>query len=225
MILLQKHGRSLAMLGMLVLALTGCSTPKMGENKYVATPPSVHVAPESRSTGAIYQASTSLSLFEDIKAKRVGDILTTVLNERTNAEKRADTSVDKSSESGIGVPKLFGQTVPELENSISAGHKFETEGDSKQSNKLEGSITVTVARVLSNGNLVVQGEKWITINHGEEFIRIRGIVRPMDIEPDNSISSTKVADAQILYSGKGTLARANKPGWLTEFFLSPLMPF
>jgi flagellar L-ring protein precursor FlgH len=211
---------------MLALFLTACSTPKMGENNYVATPPPpAYVAPEPVGTGAIYQAATSMSLFEDIKAKRVGDILTIVLNERTNAEKRADTTVDKSSETGIGVPKLFGQSVPELENSISAGHKFETEGDSKQSNKLEGSITVTVAKVLSNGNLVVQGEKWITINHGEEFIRIRGIVRPMDIEPDNSVSSTKVADAQILYSGKGTLARANKPGWLTEFFLSPLMPF
>jgi flagellar L-ring protein precursor FlgH len=86
-------------------------------------------------------------------------------------------------------------------------------------------VTVTVAQVLPNGNLVVQGEKWITINHGDEFIRIRGIVRPMDIGPDNSVPSTKVADAQILYSGKGSMARAQRPGWLTEFFLSPLMPF
>ncbi len=208
----------------LALVLSGCSTPKMGENSYQATQP-VYVVQPPATTGAIYQASTSMSLFEDIKAKHVGDILTIVLNEKTNAEKRADTTVDKSSETGIGVPKLFGQTVPELENSINAGHKFETAGDSKQSNKLEGSITVTVAAVLANGNLVVQGEKWITINHGKEFIRIRGIVRPMDIGPDNSVSSTKVANAQILYSGKGTLARANKPGWLTEFFLSPLMPF
>ncbi|WP_456408025.1 flagellar basal body L-ring protein FlgH [Thiolapillus sp.] len=206
------------------LLLGGCAVPKKGETKFVATQP-VYIAPAPASNGAIYQADTSLSLFEDLKARKVGDILTILLDERTNAEKKADTSVDKSSESGIGVPKLFGQTVPELENSVSAGHKFETEGDSKQSNKLEGSITVTVAQVLSNGNLVVQGEKWITINHGEEFIRLRGIVRPLDIGPDNSISSTKVADAQILYSGRGTLARANKPGWLTEFFLSPLMPF
>ncbi|WP_456417503.1 flagellar basal body L-ring protein FlgH [Thiolapillus sp.] len=206
------------------LLLGGCSIPKKGDTAFVATQP-VYVAPTPVSNGAIYQADTSLRLFEDLKARRVGDILTIVLNERTNAEKKADTSVDKSSESGIGIPKIFGQTVPELENSISGGHKFAAEGDSKQSNKLEGSITVTVAQVLTNGNLVVQGEKWITINHGEEFIRIRGIVRPLDIGPDNSISSTKVADAQILYGGRGTLARANKPGWLTEFFLSPLMPF
>jgi flagellar L-ring protein precursor FlgH len=217
---------NLCFLGMASMVLLGgCAIPERGEqSSYTATQP-LYLPPVPPSNGAIYQSGSALVLFEDIKARRVGDILTIVLNERTNAEKKADTSVDKSSESGIGIPKLFGQTVPELENSVSAGHKFETEGDSKQSNKLEGSIAVTVAQVLANGNLVVQGEKWITINHGEEFIRIRGIVRPMDIGPENTISSTKVADAQILYSGRGSLARANKPGWLTEFFLSPLMPF
>lgn len=220
---LRQSGFLLGMVSLLLLG--GCAIPERGEQtSYTATQP-LYAPPPPPSNGAIYQSGSALVLFEDIKARRVGDILTIVLNERTNAEKKADTSVDKSSESSIGVPKLFGQTVPELENSVSAGHKFETEGDSKQSNKLEGSIAVTVARVLANGNLVVQGEKWITINHGEEFIRIRGIVRPMDIGPENTISSTKVADAQILYSGKGSLARANKPGWLTEFFLSPLMPF
>ncbi len=224
MIIMQGQVVFLVGLALLASILTGCATPKGEDPKYLASQP-VYVEPPQQSTGAIYQTASALSLFEDIKARRVGDILTIVLNENTNAEKKADTTLDKSSESGIGVPKLFGQTVPELENSLSAGHKFETTGDSKQSNKLEGSITVTVAKVLSNGNLVVQGEKWITINHGEEFIRIRGIVRPLDIGPDNSISSTKVADAQILYSGKGTMARANKPGWLTDFFLSPLMPF
>jgi len=161
-----------------------------------------------------------------MKASRVGDILTIVLEERTNAEKKADTTVDKSSDSSIGIGGVFnGTPIDETKANAGTAHKFETEGDAKQSNKLEGRITVTVAQVLPNGNLVVQGEKWITINHGEEFIRLRGIVRPVDIGPDNSVSSTKVADAQLLYSGKGTLARANRPGWLTEFFLSPLMPF
>lgn len=221
---LKMQGCFPLMLGALALFLTGCSTPKMGEHKYVATQP-VYVAPAPKSTGAIYQASTSMSLFEDIKAKRVGDILTIVLNERTNAEKKADTTVDKSSETGIGVPKLFGQTVPELENSISAGHKFETEGDSKQSNKLEGSITVTVARVLSNGNLVVQGEKWITLNQGSEYVRFRGIIRPTDIDPRNTISSTRVANAEIIYGGDGAVADSSSMGWLTRFFNSSWMPF
>lgn len=217
---------NLCVLVMASVVLGGCASPPRGkEPAFTATPP-VHREPPRNVSGAIYRPGSAMALFEDNKASRVGDILTIVLEERTNAEKKADTTVDKSSDSSIGIGGTFnGQPIDETKASAGTEHKFETEGDSKQSNKLEGRITVTVARVLPNGNLVVQGEKWITINHGEEFIRIRGIVRPIDIGPDNSVSSTKVADAQLLYSGKGTLARANRPGWLTEFFLSPLMPF
>ena len=78
---------------------------------------------------------------------------------------------------------------------------------------------------LANGNLVVSGEKWITINRGEELIRVTGIVRPVDIRPDNSIDSTQVANAKIEYRGVGTLADSNRPGWLTRFFNSPWFPF
>jgi len=222
------NGRTAIRMGVLALAaavLAGCATPRGEEPAFTATRPVPVTAPPGNN-GAIYQSSTAMTLFEDIKARRVGDILTIVLEERTNAEKKADTAIDKSSESSIGIKGVFNDTtIPTTKAGLDSGHKFETTGDSKQSNKLEGRVTVTVAEVLPNGNLVVQGEKWITINHGEEFIRIRGIVRPMDIGPDNSVSSTKVADAQILYSGKGSLARAQRPGWLTEFFLSPLMPF
>ena len=208
------------------LLLGGCASPPRGEEPSFTTTQPVYPQPVPRATGSIYSSSTALTLFEDMKASRVGDILTIVLEERTNAEKKADTTVDKSSDSSIGIGGVFnGTPIDETKANAGTAHKFETEGDAKQSNKLEGRITVTVAQVLPNGNLVVQGEKWITINHGEEFIRLRGIVRPVDIGPDNSVSSTKVADAQLLYSGKGTLARANRPGWLTEFFLSPLMPF
>jgi len=84
---------------------------------------------------------------------------------------------------------------------------------------------VTVVEVLANGNLVVQGEKWININQGEEYIRLRGIVRPSDISPDNTIASVRVANAQIQYSGDGSLADANEQGWLAKFFNSPWMPF
>ena len=206
-------------------ALAGCATPRGEEPAFRPTPPPP-VAASSANRGAIYDPGTALALFEDIKARRVGDILTIVLEERTNAEKKADTAIDKSSDSSIGVNGTLNDTaIPTTKAALNSGHKFETTGDSKQSNKLEGRVTVTVAQVLPNGNLVVQGEKWITINQGEEFIRIRGIVRPLDIGPDNTVSSTKVADAQIYYSGKGTMARAQRPGWLTDFFLSPLMPF
>jgi flagellar L-ring protein precursor FlgH len=103
--------------------------------------------------------------------------------------------------------------------------EFDGEGASKQSNQLQGSITVTVARRLANGNLLVRGQKWIAINQGKEFVRLQGIVRPIDIDPDNSISSLKVADAMISYGGKGTLADANSPGLLARFFNLSWLPF
>ncbi len=208
------------------LLLGGCATPPGEDPHYVATLPQPMPARPAGNAGSIYQAGTAMALFEDIKARRVGDILTIVLKERTNAEKKADTAIDKSSDSSIGISGTFADTtIPTTKAGVKSGHQFDAQSDSRQSNKLEGSITVTVARVLPNGNLVVQGEKWITINQGDEFIRIRGIVRPTDIAPDNTVASYKVADARIFYSGRGSLARAQRPGWLTEFFLSPAMPF
>jgi flagellar L-ring protein FlgH len=84
---------------------------------------------------------------------------------------------------------------------------------------------VTVADVLPNGNLVVRGEKWLTLNQGDEYIQISGIVRPIDIRTDNTVLSGLVADARITYSGKGMVADSNKMGWLSRFFASAIWPF
>ena len=102
---------------------------------------------------------------------------------------------------------------------------FDGEGASNQSNSLTGDITVTVVESLSNGNLIVQGEKWVTINQGREFIRLKGIIRSIDIGPDNSVPSGKVANAQITYSSKGVLAAANRMGLISRFFHSVLYPY
>ena len=102
---------------------------------------------------------------------------------------------------------------------------FDGEGTSAQSNALTGSISVTVAKRLVNGNLLVRGQKWLTINQGREYVKIQGIVRPVDIGPDNTVASTMVADAVIAYGGTGTLADANTKGWLARFFDSKWMPF
>src|SRR5690606_31799448 len=105
--------------------------------------------------------------------------------------------------------------VPILNTDIGAEQSFEGAGDAAQSNLIEGSITVTVADVMPNGNLRVQGEKWIRINHGEEFIRLRGIVRPIDIGADNTVLSTQIADAELAYGGTGAVAHSSTPGWLS----------
>ncbi len=114
---------------------------------------------------------------------------------------------------------------PILSTDVASKHSFNGAGSAEQSNALSGSIAVTVAEVLTNGNLVVQGEKWIKINQGKEYIRLRGIVRPVDIGADNAVLSTQVADAELAYGGTGAVASSSKPGWLSRFFQSRVWPF
>jgi flagellar L-ring protein precursor FlgH len=112
-----------------------------------------------------------------------------------------------------------------LNMGLDSTSSFGGEASSTQNNSLLGSIAVQVSQVLPNGNLMIQGEKWIQINQGDEYIRLRGIIRPEDLSAANSIPSTLVADARISYGGTGPLEESNTPGWLTRFFMSPMMPF
>jgi len=180
--------------------------------------------------GAVYNAAGSFDLFMDLRARSVGDILTVLLVERTNASKESSTSTARGSSVDTGFPVIGGVPItlngePILNNEFESDTTFDGQADSSQSNRLDGSITVTVAARLPNGNLLVRGEKLITINQGEEFIRLEGIVRPIDIGPANTVASTKVADAAISYSGRGNLQATNRPGWLTRFFNSPWFPY
>ncbi len=209
--------------------ISGCALPKRGDPEFAPAMPQQVFAPVEH-TDAIYQPQTALLLLEDIKARRIGDMITVVLQEQTDAEKTADTGTAKSTSAEISDPTILGGNVtwngdPVLQNSLQSEHAFDGAADSSQSNSLTGSVTVSVVDVLPNGNLVVQGEKWININQGEEYIRLRGIVRPRDVRADNTISSTRVANAQIQYSGDGVLNETNSMGWLARFFNGPWMPF
>jgi flagellar L-ring protein FlgH len=186
--------------------------------------------PQPHAAGTIYNAGGNFDLFMDLRARAVGDILTIELVERTVAQKESSTSTAKSSTVDTGNPIIAGGPVTLdgnqiLNNEIAGDRTFDGQADSSQSNRLVGNITVTVAERLPNGNLLVRGEKLININQGEEYVRLQGIVRPVDIGPANTVLSTKVADAKISYSGKGALADANRPGWLSRFFNSPWFPF
>ena len=210
------------------ILMSACATPKRGDPEFAPAMPQQVQAPTQYN--AIYQPGTSLLLFEDIKARRIGDMITVFLQEQTDAEKSADTGTSKSTSTEIMDPIIFGNSPthngnPIFRNSLESEHAFDGTGESSQSNSLSGSVTVSVVEVLANGNLRVQGEKWISINQGEEYIRLRGIVRPSDINADNTISSTRVANAQIQYSGDGVLNETNRMGWLARFFNGPWMPF
>jgi flagellar L-ring protein precursor FlgH len=186
--------------------------------------------PVPRTDGAIYQAGQQMELFADLKARRVGDVLTILLNESTNASKNAITKTAKTTSVANTGPTIFGKTittkgVPILNTTMNGADSFDGEGSSTQSNSLAGSLTVTVIDVQANGNLVVQGDKTLKLNQGEEFVRVAGVIRPADIATNNTVTSDKLADARISYSGKGVVDSSNRMGWLARFFNSAFAPF
>lgn len=218
-----------SLIALAFLCLAGCAVAPLNPPPpaFPPTMPQQHALPPA-TPGAIYRAGTELSLFQDQRARNPGDLITILLVEKTNATTRASTKTSKKSDLDMSVTSLFGGKAglanKLLDSGASSGRTFDGSGDSSQSNKLEGSLTVTVAERLPNGNLVVRGEKWLRINQGNEYVQIQGIVRPADIAPDNSIPSSRVADARIAYGGRGSLANSNAMGWLTRFFQSPLYP-
>jgi len=224
---LPKWSRCGALL--VAVCLAGCMTSEPRVEDYAMTQPAD--AEATRVTnGSIYQTNHDVALFENSVAGRTGDILTIHLVESTSASKKSSTNTKKASNASLGVTSIFGRTpsisgVNPTQAGLGDSTDFSGEGNSAQSNSLSGDVTVTVAKRYSNGNLLVQGQKWLTLNQGQEYVRIQGIVRQADIQPDNTIVSTKVANATISYAGKGALADANAKGWLARFFDSPLTPF
>ena len=224
----------LALSGIALLAGCVAPTPKPNDPYYAPVLPRTPL-PAAANNGSIYQAGFEQNLYSDRKAFRVGDIITITLNERTQASKNANSQIAKNSKADIGLTSLFGggmttyNPLGDGDLSLSAGYSGDraTKGDSKaaQGNTLTGSITVTVADVLPNGIIAVRGEKWLTLNTGDELVRIAGMIRADDIATDNTVPSTRVADARITYSGTGSFADASQPGWLDRFFISPLWPF
>lgn len=224
------------------LVLSGCVTPppKPDDPYYAPVLPRTPL-PSAQNNGAIYQPGFETNLYDDRKAYRVGDIITITLSERTQASKKAGSSISKDSTANLGLTSLFGGGVSvdnpssslnplkaedlSLDVGYSGTRETDGESDASQSNSLSGSITVTVAEVLPNGILAVRGEKWMTLNTGDELVRIAGLVRADDIATDNTVSSTRIANARITYSGTGAFADASQPGWFDRFFMNPLFPF
>lgn len=197
------------------------------------TPQPVHAAPGPGDGGGSIYASRSgkpMRLFQDNKAGDVGDLLTIVLVESTTATTQANTAVTKKSGVDMAAPTLAGQQVTLngkslLSASVDGSRDFAGTGNSAQSNKLAGQLTVRVIQDLGNGNLLVRGDKQLRLNQGDELVQVQGIVRRADIGTDNRITSDRVADARIVYGGRGTIARSNAMGWLGRFFNSALFPY
>ncbi len=203
--------------------LFGKKEPPVDFSATMPPPPPMAPAPAN---GSIFQASDGYAaLYEGWRARRVGDPLSIVLVERTIASKSASSKLDSGGGASLTPPttgalSLFSQT----DASISGKRNFTGTGSTDQSNTLSGEVSVTVAQVFPNGTLLVKGQKRVTLNRGDEFVQIRGIVRMADIDAYNRVASTRVADAQIAYTGKGDVARASRQGWFSRFF-SVISPF
>jgi len=211
-----------ALLGLSALVACSVVPPTSVHQPMSARPVAAREAGAVAATGAIYQAGgTKMSLFEDLRARSVGDILTVLIEEKATADKKSNSTASRAGSDTLSVPTVFGLPGKSLQGTsleASSANKFNAAGESAANNVFTGNITVTVIEVLANGNLLVSGEKQVSISQGTEYIRFSGVVTPATINAGNTVSSTKVADARIEYKGSGYIDEAQTMGWLARFF-------
>jgi len=210
------------------LALAGCAiTPPTNLHQPMSARPAVQSAP-ARANGSIYQATyRQIPLFEDRRARNVGDTLIIAINEKTNASKKSNSSANRAGSNSYSAPTISGLPGKSFQSSTlaaSSANTFDGKGESASNNDFTGTITVTVIEVLANGNLLVSGEKQVGINQGSEFIRFSGVVNPTTIVNNNTVSSVQVADARLEYRANGYIDEAQTMGWMSRFFQS-FLPF
>jgi len=217
--------RRLSKFAVLALALAPISAlakDKLPPDAFSVTMPLPPAPPPAN--GSIFQGAY-VPLTSGGRAGQIGDILTIQLVERTAATKSNAAGTQRDGNIGLTPPATGPLSLFDPSDiAMGGGQQFKGKGDASQSNALSGEVSVTVAAVYPNGTMLVKGEKFLTLNRGDERVQISGIVRAIDISPDNRILSTRVANATIRYIGKGEIARASRQGWLQRFF-SMISPF
>lgn len=208
------------------LALAGCASmqPKVDIAETKPVRPVVQAAP-AVNNGAIFQGTSYRPLFEDHRARLVGDTITVQIVEKVAASQQSTSTVDKSGsvEAGItALPFFPSSAFNRASASGSSNNGFEGKGTTASANTFTGTITATVTEVLPNGHLVVAGEKQIGVNAHVDVLRFTGQVDPRAIQPGNSVASAQIANVRIEQRGRGAQAEAQVIGWLARFFLSVL---
>lgn len=213
---------------LVICSLLACTAPAIAAKKeqpdWSATLP--QAAPVAPANGSIFQASADYApLHAGNRAARQGDPLTIQLVESTTTAKNVSSKTSKSGDIGLNPPATgpFSFLSPEALKA-SGNLSFNGQGNAGQTSSLSSTLSVTIAEVRPNGTALVRGEKRMLLSQGKEWVRFSGIVRLADIGVDNTVPSTRVADAVIEYAGKGALQRSSKPGWLSQFF-SHVNPF
>ena len=190
------------------------------------------IRPEARnylppSHGAIFNVASARPLFEDRRARFVGDTITINISEKVQASKKSENKTTRTQTVDVTVPTIVGLPFKGAQGTALAAsdsNNFNGKGENTSSNDFTGTITVTVIEVYPNGNLLVSGEKQIGLKEGEEFVRFSGVVNPNTITSANTVTSSQIADARIEYKANGFLDSAQVMGWLGRFFLS-FLPF
>ena len=224
---------TLLTLGIATLLFTGCASIEQAKT-LPNDPDFAPILPEMTDepivpTGSLFRANYINNIYSDAKAHRVGDIISVVLSESTQAQKNAKTELTKENSATLNpITGFAGEALNFKNKALQFGYDQSSDfsGDSRanQGNSLSGNISVHVLRVLPNGNLMIRGEKWMSLNNGDEYIRLTGIVRSQDISSENTVTSSKVANARIQYAGTGTFADVQEQGWLSKFFSSSWWP-
>ncbi|WP_100753765.1 flagellar basal body L-ring protein FlgH [Vibrio salilacus] len=203
-------------------ALRGRTDPVSGDPAWAPIHPKHRPEHYAAETGSLFNTASTSSLYDDYKPRGIGDIITVTLDEQTKAAKSSDADLSKNNDASMDPLEVGGQQLNlgdyNFSYNLSNDNKFSGSAAANQSNSLSGSITVEVIEVLGNGNLVIRGEKWLTLNTGDEYIRLSGTIRPDDIDYENTIASTRISNARIQYSGSGTQQDMQEPGFLARFF-------
>jgi flagellar L-ring protein precursor FlgH len=219
--------RALSLLALpLLLGACVSTTPATAVHQPMSIRPEPRVAVVP-TNGSIYNVASARPLFEDRRARFIGDVLTINIAETVQASKKGNTTAERSQSVTAAIPTVVGLPFKGLQGTAldaSSGNKFSGKGENSSSNAFTGTITVTVIEVYPNGNLLVSGEKQIGLKEGEEFVRFSGVVNPNSITASNTVTSSQVADARIEYKANGFIDSAQVMGWLGKFFLS-FMPF
>ena len=175
-------------------------------------------------SGTIFNVAQGNLFSMETKAQQVGDIITVSFAESFQATKSQNAATARSLDSSVNLPGVANLILPDRTNAadlstkLAAGseNSFSGSGSSAQSNSLTGQVSVHVVRVFQNGNLEILGQKKLTLNNGDEYIRVHGIVRPQDIDAENVVSSDRIANANIQYIGAGDIAESSKKGWYSK---------
>jgi flagellar L-ring protein precursor FlgH len=222
-----NHMKHLTLLAA-ALVLAGCSTLNPRPPVDIAEP--THALPQAIpapvvNNGAIFQATQYRPLFEDHRARLVGDTITVQIVEKVSASQKSTSSIDKSGKLAAGVTALPGISSNSFGRATAAAtssNTFEGKGSTENTNDFSGTITATVTGVLANGHLLIAGEKQIGVNHNVDVLRFSGQVDPRAIQPGNSVASAQIANVRIEHRGRGAQADAQGIGWLGRFFLNVL---